>query len=119
MHYQAGLQQVLVEGTVLGPVKKVCLLEKYKSGIVGMNFTALLLIRLFIFRPFLVSSPVLAHVCECVIYVCGIVLPWTCKGPFTKDVRLTPGEEGLWNPHVQLLFRCDSIILSGRRRQGI
>ena len=118
MHYQVGHQQVLVEGTVLGPVKKVCLLGKYKSGIVGMNFTALLLIRLFIFRPFLVSSPVLAHVCECVIYVCGIVLPWICKGPFTKDVRLTTGEGGL-DPDVQLLFRCDSIVLSGRRGQGV
>ena len=34
---------------------------------------------------------------------------------FTKDVRLTPWEEGLRNPDVQLLFECDSIVLSGRR----
>ena len=37
------------------------------------------------------------------------------KGPFTKDVRLTPGEGGLRNPDVQLSFECDSIVLSGRR----
>ena len=40
------------------------------------------------------------------------------KGPFTKDVRLTPGEGGLRNPDVQLLFECDSIVLSGRRGEG-
>ena len=40
------------------------------------------------------------------------------KGPFTKDVRLTPGEEGLRNPDVQLLFECDSIVLSGRMGVG-
>ena len=38
------------------------------------------------------------------------------KGPFTKDVLLTPGEGGLQNPDVQLLFECDSSVLSGRRR---
>ena len=36
------------------------------------------------------------------------------KGPFTKDVRLTPGEGGLQNPDIQLLFECNSIVLSGR-----
>ena len=41
-----------------------------------------------------------------------------CMGPFTKDVRLTPGRGGLRNPDVQLLFECDSIVLSGRRRRG-
>ena len=40
------------------------------------------------------------------------------KGPFSKDVRLTPGEGGLLNPDVQLLFECDSIVLSGLRGQG-
>ena len=40
------------------------------------------------------------------------------KGPFTKDVRLTPGEGGLRNPDVQLLFECDSIVSSGRRGRG-
>ena len=39
-------------------------------------------------------------------------------GPFTKDVQLTPGEGGLRNADVQLLFECDSIVLSGRRRGG-
>ena len=39
-------------------------------------------------------------------------------GPFTKDVRLTPGRRGLRNPDVQLLFECDSIVLSGRRGKG-
>ena len=39
-------------------------------------------------------------------------------GSFTKDVRLTPGERGLRNPDVQLLFECDSIVLSGRRGRG-
>ena len=34
------------------------------------------------------------------------------KGPFTKDVWLTPGEGGLGNPDVQLLIKCDSIVLS-------
>ena len=40
------------------------------------------------------------------------------KGPFTKDVRLNPGEGGLRNPDVQLLFECDSIVLSGHRGKG-
>ena len=40
------------------------------------------------------------------------------KGPFTKDIRLTPGREGLRNPDVQLLFECDSIVLSERRGEG-
>ena len=40
------------------------------------------------------------------------------KGPFTKDVRLTPGEGDLRDPDVQLLFECDSIVLSGRRGRG-
>ena len=40
------------------------------------------------------------------------------KGPFTKDVRLTPGEGGLQNPDVQLLFESDSIALSRRRGEG-
>ena len=38
---------------------------------------------------------------------------------FTKDFRLTPEEGGLWNPDVQLLFKCDSIVLSGRRGEGV
>ena len=41
------------------------------------------------------------------------------KGTFTKDVQLTPGEEGLRNSDVQLLFECDSIVLSGRRGEGV
>ena len=40
------------------------------------------------------------------------------KGPFTKDVRLTPVERGLQNPDVPLLFECNSIVLSGRRGMG-
>ena len=40
---------------------------------------------------------------------------WNHMGPFTYDVRLTPGEGGLRNPDVQLLFQCDSIVLSRRR----
>ena len=40
------------------------------------------------------------------------------KGPFTKDVRLTPGEGGLRNPDVPLLFECNSIVLSERRGEG-
>ena len=41
------------------------------------------------------------------------------KGPFTKDVRLNPGEGGLQNPDVQLFFECDSTVLSGRRGRRI
>ena len=41
------------------------------------------------------------------------------KGPFTKDVRLTPGEVGLRNPDVPLLFECNSIVLSERRGEGV
>ena len=41
------------------------------------------------------------------------------KGPFTKDVQLTPREGGLRNPDVQLLFECDSIVLFGRRGEGV
>ena len=40
------------------------------------------------------------------------------KGPFTKDVRLTPGEGGLQNSDVQLFFECDTIVLSGRKGGG-
>ena len=39
-------------------------------------------------------------------------------GPFTKDVRLTPWEGGSANLDVQLLFECDFIVLSRRRRGG-
>ena len=39
-------------------------------------------------------------------------------GPFLKDDWLTPGEGGLRNPEVQLLFKCDSIVLSGCRGRG-
>ena len=31
---------------------------------------------------------------------------------------MTPGKGGLRNPDVQLLFECDSIVLSGRREGG-
>ena len=41
-----------------------------------------------------------------------------CWGWFTKDVPLTPGRGALRNPHFQLLFECDSIVLSGRRGKG-
>ena len=47
------------------------------------------------------------------------VLENKTKEQFTKDVRLTPGEGGLRNPDVQLLFECDSIVLSGRRGEGV
>ena len=49
----------------------------------------------------------------------SLLLAYYPKGPFTKDVRLTPGEEGLRNPDVQLLFKCDFIVLSGRRGMGV
>ena len=42
----------------------------------------------------------------------------TDKEPFTKDFRLTPGEGGLRNSDVTLLFEYDSIVLSGRRGEG-
>ena len=42
------------------------------------------------------------------------------KGPFTKDVRLTPWEEGgLRNPDVQLLFECDSIVFPDAGGRGV
>ena len=40
------------------------------------------------------------------------------KGPFIKDVRLTPGRGDLRNPDVQLLFKCGSIVLSRHRGEG-
>ena len=46
------------------------------------------------------------------------VLENKTKEQFTKDVRLTPGEGGLRNPDVQLLFECDSIVSSGHRGEG-
>ena len=41
------------------------------------------------------------------------------KGPFTKDAWLTPGRESLQISDVQLLFDCNSILLSGRRGEGV
>ena len=32
--------------------------------------------------------------------------------------RLTPGEGGLQNTDIQLLFECDSIVFCGRRGEG-
>ena len=36
-------------------------------------------------------------------------------GAIHKGRPADPGEVGLRNPDVQLLFECDSIVLSGRR----
>ena len=55
---------------------------------------------------------------EKIMKKCQQFLASFSNGPFTKDVRLTPGEEGLLSPDVQLLFECDSIVLSGRRGEG-
>ena len=40
-------------------------------------------------------------------------------GAIHKGRPADPGEGGLRNPDVPLLFECDSIVLSGRRRRGV
>ena len=40
-------------------------------------------------------------------------------GAIHKGRAADPGEGGLRNPDVQLLFECDSIVLSGRRGGGL
>ena len=52
-------------------------------------------------------------------FVLSIKMPKQGIGLFTKDIRLTQGEWGSRNLDVQLLFQCDSIVLSGRRGKGV
>ena len=40
------------------------------------------------------------------------------EGATHKGRPADPGEGGLRNPDIQLLFECDSIVLSGRRGRG-